>query len=131
MAQEFALMFTVRRIQSSTLLGALFLLLVISVSANSALAGSMSSATTSPEITLRLEYTFAAPREQVFRAWLDPQSIEKWFIHGAVAHWDPAPVVDARPTGHFNWHVVLDSDQSSFRFRGTYREIEKPQKLVF
>ncbi len=32
------------------------------------------------EISLRLERSFAAPREKVFRLWTDPQAVAKWFL---------------------------------------------------
>jgi imidazolonepropionase-like amidohydrolase/uncharacterized protein YndB with AHSA1/START domain len=63
--------------------------------------------------------------------WLDPQRIEKWFIYSVPAHWDPEPAVDPRTGGRFSWSVVRDADHAAFRFHGTYREIRKPEKLVF
>ncbi len=29
--------------------------------------------------SLRLTRTFAAPREEVFRAWVEPQALKSWF----------------------------------------------------
>jgi hypothetical protein len=36
-------------------------------------------------IALRLKHTFAAAREKVFRAWLDPETIRQWFVCNAEA----------------------------------------------
>jgi imidazolonepropionase-like amidohydrolase/uncharacterized protein YndB with AHSA1/START domain len=84
-----------------------------------------------PGITLRLEHTIPAPPEAVFHAWIDPDAIKQWFVYDVAAHWRPEPEVEAKPGGRFSWSVVRDADSAAFRFRGTYREIKTPEKLVF
>ena len=39
----------------------------------------MAKAQTSPETTLQLKRTFAAPRDRVFRAWTDAHILAQWF----------------------------------------------------
>jgi uncharacterized protein YndB with AHSA1/START domain len=92
---------------------------------------SASEAMRSTGVALRLEDTFAAPRESVFRAWLDPEAIRRWFVHDVEAHWSPEPAIEAKTGGRFSWSVIRDSDKAAFRFHGTYREIKTPEKLVF
>jgi imidazolonepropionase-like amidohydrolase/uncharacterized protein YndB with AHSA1/START domain len=99
--------------------------------AMSAQAASTSEPTPSTEIALRLEHVFAATAEKIFRMWLDPEKIKKWFVHDVEAHWSPDPAVEAKPGGRFSWSRIRDGDKAAFRFRGTYREIKTPEKLVF
>ena len=39
----------------------------------------MAKTQTSPETSLKLQRTFPAPRERVFRAWSDPKELAMWF----------------------------------------------------
>lgn len=89
------------------------------------------SAANNAGTTLQLEQTIAAPPESVFHAWIDPDAIREWFRYRVGAHWDPAPVVDARPGGGFLFSVIREQDQAAFRFRGKYREVKPGRKLVF
>ena len=84
------------------------------------------------ESSLRLERVFQAPPEKVFDAWTDPAAIRQWFPNGASVHWDGDPKVDARRGGRFDWKVIGDDNpRDIFHFRGAYREIRRPAKLVF
>jgi uncharacterized protein YndB with AHSA1/START domain len=99
--------------------------------AMSAQVASTSEPTPSTEIALRLEHIFAATPEKIFRMWLEPEKIKKWFVYDVEAHWSPDPEVDAKPGGSFRWSVVRDSDRAAFRFHGTYRQIKTPDRLAF
>jgi uncharacterized protein YndB with AHSA1/START domain len=46
---------------------------------------------------LRVTRTFAAPREKVFRAWIEPEAIAAWFAAPSHLRWTGPPEVDARP----------------------------------
>lgn len=76
-------------------------------------------------LTITLERTFAAPREQVFEAWTRPEHVACW--------WDPTGAklveckIDLRPGGNFNF-VTRDHSPP---FSGTYRVIAPPSKLIF
>jgi uncharacterized protein YndB with AHSA1/START domain len=74
--------------------------------------------------TLELRRTFAAPRQRVFRAWIEPAAIAQWFRPGG------APVLvrilDARVGGTFHFEMA---DGGSIV--GTYLAIVPPDKLVF
>ena len=80
---------------------------------------------------LHIVRDFAAPREQVFRAWTDAESIRQWFPYHAGVHWTDPPT-DATPGGHFGWIVASDDNEKEiFAFHGTYREVQPPEKLAF
>lgn len=74
-----------------------------------------------------IERMFDAPREAVFEAWTNPQSIAQW--------WDPSgrPLaqaeIDLRPGGRFR--LVHEGDPAgAHAFAGTYREVLAPSLLV-
>jgi uncharacterized protein YndB with AHSA1/START domain len=70
---------------------------------------------------------FSASRERVFDAWTQPQHVACW--------WDPTGrrlkdcSIDLRPGGLFKF--VLDGDQSVPAFAGVYKDIVRPERLVF
>jgi NAD(P)-dependent dehydrogenase (short-subunit alcohol dehydrogenase family)/uncharacterized protein YndB with AHSA1/START domain len=79
-----------------------------------------------------IERTMDAPPDKVFRAWIDPEAVKKWFVHQATVHWTRNPEIDAKADGHFSWSVASDdNDQEEFGFHGTYREVEPGKKLAF
>jgi NAD(P)-dependent dehydrogenase (short-subunit alcohol dehydrogenase family)/uncharacterized protein YndB with AHSA1/START domain len=79
-----------------------------------------------------IERTMDAPPDKVFRAWIDPEAVKKWFVHQATVHWTRNPEIDAKADGHFSWSVASDdNDQEEFAFHGTYREVEPGKKLAF
>jgi uncharacterized protein YndB with AHSA1/START domain len=81
------------------------------------------------ETTLRLTRTFAAPREEVFRAWTDPAALKKWFAPGD-DYATPNAEVDLRVGGRYR--IQIQSPQGKFHtVVGVYREVKPPEKLVF
>ncbi len=73
------------------------------------------------------ERVFDAPRERVFEAYTDPELIPEW--------WGPrdAPVavdqMDVRPGGAWRF-VHRGRDGEEVGFRGTYREVTPPERIV-
>ena len=85
---------------------------------------------TSPSENLQLviERTFDAPRERVFRAWIDPVLMSKWF---APVGMRPVEVeVDAQVGGKYRFGMQ-EPDGRTFRVSGEYLEIKAPDRLVF
>ncbi len=74
--------------------------------------------------TLILRRLFAAPREKVFRAWIEPEALETWLkpmgMNMTVSR------LEARVGGAF--HFQLENSKSIF---GIYLHIAPPEKLVF
>jgi uncharacterized protein YndB with AHSA1/START domain len=88
---------------------------------------------------LRVTRTFQAPRERVFRAWLDPELLRQWLTgpNGRSPHAE----VDARVGGEFRVTVtgpggglvarLPGHDDEFVHMIGRYLEISPPQRLVF
>ena len=74
-----------------------------------------------------VERVFDAPRDRVFAAFTDPELIPEW--------WGPRDTttvvdqMDVRPGGSWRF-VIRNSDGSETGFRGTYREITPPERVV-
>jgi uncharacterized protein YndB with AHSA1/START domain len=73
------------------------------------------------------ERVFDAPRDRVFAVYTDPQLIPEW--------WGPRDTtavvdrMDVRAGG--SWRFVMrNSDGSETGFRGTYREVTPPERIV-
>src|SRR5215204_6914152 len=84
--------------------------------------------TTPSDREIRMERTFNAPREIVFNAFIDPELIPKW--------WGPrntTTVVDTlEPWAGGKWRFVnADSEGTEHGFRGEFREITPPSRLVW
>jgi uncharacterized protein YndB with AHSA1/START domain len=83
--------------------------------------------TTPADREIRVEREFDAPRDQVFATYTDPELIPQW--------WGPRDTttvvdqMDVRPGG--SWRFVMrGSDGTESGFRGTYREVTPPERIV-
>jgi uncharacterized protein YndB with AHSA1/START domain len=73
------------------------------------------------------ERVFDAPRERVFAAFVDPELIPRWWgPHGVTTVVDR---MEARLGGDWRF-VCRDSDGREDAFRGTFREIEAPERVA-
>lgn len=83
--------------------------------------------TTPTDREIHVERVFDAPRDRVFAAFTDPELIPEW--------WGPRDTttvvdeMDVRPGGSWRF-VVRNSDGSEDGFRGTFREITPPERVV-
>jgi uncharacterized protein YndB with AHSA1/START domain len=69
-----------------------------------------------------------APREKVFRCWVEPELIKQWFVPKP---WTIASAeVDPRPGGASNI-TMRDPDGNEFPNPGVYLEVVPNEKLVF
>jgi uncharacterized protein YndB with AHSA1/START domain len=84
---------------------------------------------TTREITIRR--VFDAPREQVWRAWTEPEQLSRWW--GARGWSAPLSEIrmDVRPGGEFRVLGVRDADGARMPTVGVYREVLAPERLVF
>ena len=81
-------------------------------------------------IVLVITRVFDAPRERVFDAWLDPdQAIAKWIGPRSVA----AEALELTPKtgGHYRIHMRGADGSGGPTVAGVYREISRPERLVF
>lgn len=80
------------------------------------------------ETTVRLNQTFAAPREKVFRAWTNPEELKKWW--GPAGCSTPSAEIELRVGGKYRFGMQFPQEDI-FYVSGTYREVQPPTKLVF
>ena len=71
--------------------------------------------------------TIPATVDELFDAWLDPESLAQWMRPGAALHCTVS--VDARVGGAYE--VVMNYENGPKRHYGEYRVIERNKKLVF
>ena len=76
-------------------------------------------------VTVRRE--IAAPAETLYDAWLDADQLGTWMRPGVVS--ETRAETDPREGGEFR--IVMVRDGSDIVHRGTYREIDRPSRLVF
>ena len=75
---------------------------------------------------IRIERVFDAPRDRVFALYTDPKRIPEWWgPHGTTTVVDQ---MDVRPGG--SWRFVSRSPDGETAFRGTYREVTAPERIV-
>jgi uncharacterized protein YndB with AHSA1/START domain len=83
--------------------------------------------TTPSERVIHVEREFDAPRDEVFAAYTDPELIPEWWgPRGTTAAVDQ---MDVKAGGSWRF-VVRNSDGSETGFRGTYREVTPPERIV-
>ena len=76
---------------------------------------------------IHIERVFDAPRDRVFAAYTDPELIPQW--------WGPHETttivdrMDVEAGGSWRF-VIRNSDGSEDGFRGTYREVTPPERIV-
>ncbi|MEU0744667.1 SRPBCC domain-containing protein [Streptomyces sp. NPDC006134] len=80
---------------------------------------------------LTLTRVFDAPRERVFRAFVEPEQLARF--------WSPAgtslPVekirIDPRPGGVFETVMVSDADGTEYPMSATFIDVVEPEKIAF
>jgi uncharacterized protein YndB with AHSA1/START domain len=80
-----------------------------------------------PSLTLKRHYP--APVEKVYRAWIDPEALKRWFgpsDEGKIL------VSETNPTVGGRYRIVMQMPSGEqHRVGGVYREIVPNEKLVF
>lgn len=83
---------------------------------------------------LIIERTLNAPRERVFKAWIDPVQVAAWWGPSGVTN--PTCEIDPRPGGMI--HIVMlagkelgDLAGNEWPMTGVVKEIIEPEKFVF
>lgn len=83
--------------------------------------------TTPTDREIHVERVFDAPRDRVFAAFTDPELIPAW--------WGPRDLttvvdqMDVRAGGSWRF-IARKPDGSETAFRGTYREVTAPERIV-
>ncbi|MCC2627705.1 MAG: activator of ATPase 1 family protein [Thermomicrobiales bacterium] len=84
--------------------------------------------TTPSDREIRMTRVFNAPRELVFQAHIDPQHVPHWW--GQRRSTTIVDVMDVRPGGAWRF-VQRDPEGNEYGFRGEYREVVPPERLVY
>jgi uncharacterized protein YndB with AHSA1/START domain len=83
--------------------------------------------TTPSEREIRIERVFDAPRDRVFAAYTDPALIPEWWgPHDTTTIVDE---MDVKTGGRWRF-IMRNADGSETAFRGAYREVTPPERIV-
>ena len=83
--------------------------------------------TTPGDREIHVERVFNAPRDRVFAVYTDPELIPEWWgPHDTTA---TVEKMDVRTGGDWRF-LVRTSDGQETGFRGTYREVTPPERIV-
>jgi uncharacterized protein YndB with AHSA1/START domain len=80
---------------------------------------------------ITIKRVFDARPEQVWREWVEPERFADWF--GAEDGEVPLSTVsmDVRPGGALRLTMFAGPERREIRWKGEYREVEPPERLVF
>ncbi|HKX13587.1 MAG TPA: SRPBCC family protein [Propionibacteriaceae bacterium] len=77
--------------------------------------------------TIRITRDFDAPRERVFRAWVDPELVVKWLgpksTEMRIDQWN------ARTGGNYRYAALQDGEEVA-AFYGSFHEVRPNERLV-
>jgi len=80
-------------------------------------------------ISFRLQRRFYRPRENVFRAWTDPEVLRRWWCPEG---WIPAEIeVDLRVGGSYRIGMRRRSGGEPVYVCGSFLEVDSPEKLAY
>jgi uncharacterized protein YndB with AHSA1/START domain len=74
---------------------------------------------------------FDAPREEVWRAWTEPERLATWWGKRGWSTPVSSITMDVRPGGVFRLNSINDEDGRELPMEGVYREVVEPERLVF
>lgn len=79
-------------------------------------------------LDLSIAREFAASRNDVFRCWIEPALLARWW--GALGYAAEVVEMDVRPGGRFHT-VVRGPNGNMLEMKGVFREVFPPTRLVF
>jgi len=75
-----------------------------------------------------INWTFEAPREEVWREWTEADRFADWYGGPADVPLDTV-VMDVRPGGR--WSLIMHAERGTIYWDGEYLEVDEPERLVF
>lgn len=85
--------------------------------------------TTPSDSTVKVQRSFKAPRELVYKAYTTPELVRRWCL-GPPGWQMPVCEMDVRVGGTYRWRWRSDDGKQEFGFHGEYKEVIAPSKLV-
>jgi uncharacterized protein YndB with AHSA1/START domain len=85
--------------------------------------------TTPSDREVRVTRVFDAPRTLIWDCHTKPELLRRWLL-GPDGWTMPVCEIDLRVGGQYRYMWRSDADGSEFGFRGQYREIAKPERIV-
>jgi uncharacterized protein YndB with AHSA1/START domain len=74
---------------------------------------------------------FDAPREEVWRAWTEPERLAQWWGKRGWSTPVSSVQLDVRPGGVFRLNSINDEDGREMPMDAVYHEVVEPELLVF
>ena len=74
---------------------------------------------------------FDAPRERVWKEWTRPEAFADWFGGSESEVPLSSVAMDVRPGGSWRLTMLADEGRREIRWKGEYREVLVPERLVF
>ena len=90
----------------------------------------MTQRETVSETILQISRTFNAPRELVFQAWTQPESLSRWWAAGP-GFTTPIAEVDLRVGGKYRLGMLAPDQDQPYVVGGVYKEMVHSEKLVY
>jgi uncharacterized protein YndB with AHSA1/START domain len=91
---------------------------------------SQSATVTTPgDREILIERVFDAPRDRVYAAFTDPELIPQWW--GRREDTTTVDKMDVRNGGDWRFVTVSSEDGEEHAFRGTFREVAPPERIVW
>lgn len=79
---------------------------------------------------VKVEKQFSISAERVFDAWLDTEMIERWMM-GSDLRDEEILKLETNPKVGGTFSFVVRRDGEELDHKGTYREVDRPNRLVF
>ncbi len=86
---------------------------------------------TEPTHEITINRVFDAPRELVFRAFVDPDQLARWYGPRGVRTPRETIEFDVRPGGRWSLTMINETDGSEYPTGGVFHEVVEPERLVF
>jgi uncharacterized protein YndB with AHSA1/START domain len=74
---------------------------------------------------------FAAPKEKVYRAWIEREALEQWMCRDVPTHRVKYLELEVKTGGGYVMEVTDTATGEKYIGHGIYREVTPPDKLVF
>jgi uncharacterized protein YndB with AHSA1/START domain len=74
---------------------------------------------------------FDAPRELVWKEWIEPERFADWFGGGEADVPLSTVTMDVRPGGSWRATMFAGPERREIHWKGEYREVVEPERLVF